>query len=84
MKLQISVRRMHGESDATQRGPRADRICPARRLLTYKQDLRDTYPFGMFAVPRNKLDNRLKGIAAEDRRCFFAQVRLLERVMLNS
>jgi hypothetical protein len=54
------------------------------RLFTYKQDLRDTYPFGMFAVPQNKLDNRPEGIAVEDRRCFFAQVRLLERVMLNS
>lgn len=27
----------------------------AKFPFTYKQDLRDTYPFGMFAVPRNKL-----------------------------
>ncbi|MBX8828061.1 phenylacetate--CoA ligase, partial [Ochrobactrum sp. SFR4] len=27
----------------------------ARFPFTYKQDLRDTYPFGMFAVPQNKV-----------------------------
>lgn len=27
----------------------------AKFPFTYKQDLRDTYPFGMFAVPQNKL-----------------------------
>ncbi|MGM2698551.1 phenylacetate--CoA ligase, partial [Bacillus cereus group sp. Bce037] len=27
----------------------------AKFPFTYKQDLRDTYPFGMFAVPQSKL-----------------------------
>ena len=55
----------------------------AKFPFTVKQDLRDTYPFGMFAVPREKL-SRIHGSSLRPRRsicpslaflfCFFASL----------